>query len=185
MNADRMNQNNGMNMNGGNQSHYGNPQYHTGEMNPNQNQQHPGMNGGENSQRWVNEHGAPWNQQAGAAGGMYGMDLGKFGGKGQSSDHRYTEGDKEHEKMDIKEYFKHEFPEEIEGCNKYCDLAKKAEEKGDRKLAYGLYEMGKDEYTHAKFIHDYLIEWGCEIPDHQASRFRQTKERVERLLRQS
>lgn len=85
--------------------------------------------------------------------------------------------------MDIKKYFKHEFPDEMKGCNEYCDLARQAEKAGDRQLAYGLYEMAKDEYTHAKFIHDHLIEWGCEIPEAEMTKFHQTKERIARIFR--
>lgn len=84
---------------------------------------------------------------------------------------------------DVKEYFKDEFKDEVCGCNAYLDLARQAEEKNDKDLAYGLYLMGKDEYTHAEYIHDHLIDWGVEIPDEEEKKYKAAKERVERLFR--
>lgn len=83
----------------------------------------------------------------------------------------------------IKSYFSEEFSDEMKGCNEYADLAHQAKEAGDTTLAYGLYQMAKDEYTHAKFIHDYLIEWGCEIPEMEVSKYHQTKERISHIFR--
>lgn len=36
---------------------------------------------------------------------------------------------------------------------------------GHAELAKGLYAMAHDEYTHAHFIHDNLVDWGCEISE--------------------
>mgnify|MGYP003590994733 CR=1 FL=1 len=67
----------------------------------------------------------------------------------------------------IKNDFKEDFLDEIEDCNKYCDMAMAAEEMGLTKLASGLYEMSHDEYTHAHFIHDNLVVWGCDLKRRQ------------------
>lgn len=82
----------------------------------------------------------------------------------------------------IKSYFSKELPDEINGCCEYLDLAKKAEETGHTDLAHGLYEMARDEYTHAKFIHDHLIDWGCEIPQNEMMKYHSMKERIFRVF---
>lgn len=92
--------------------------------------------------------------------------------------------EKEHDcsEMSVKEYFKEAFSDEMKDCNSYCDLARKAEDQGDKQLAYGLYLIAKDEYTHAKFIHDHLIEWGCEIPECEMAKYHQTKSRISHIF---
>ncbi|MDE7089366.1 MAG: hypothetical protein K2O54_04540 [Prevotella sp.] len=82
----------------------------------------------------------------------------------------------------VKSYFAKELPDEIHGCCKYLDLAKMAEDAGEAELAHGLYEMARDEYTHAKFIHDHLIDWGCEIPQEEVTKYHQMKERIFRIF---
>lgn len=84
---------------------------------------------------------------------------------------------------DIKEDFKKDFPDEIHDSNKYCDMAKAAEMEGHVELAKGLYAMAHDEYTHAKFIHDNLIDWGCEIPEKEMMEWHELKERISRKFR--
>ena len=54
---------------------------------------------------------------------------------------------------------------------------------GHTKLASGLYEMAHDEYTHAHFIHDNLVDWGCEIPEKEALKWHELKERIHRKFR--
>lgn len=83
----------------------------------------------------------------------------------------------------IKNDFKEDFLDEIEDCNRYCDMAMAAEEMGHTKLASGLYEMAHDEYTHAHFIHDNLVDWGCEIPEKEALKWHELKERIHRKFR--
>lgn len=83
----------------------------------------------------------------------------------------------------IKNDFKEDFLDEIEDCNKYCDMAMAAEEMGHTKLASGLYEMAHDEYTHAHFIHDNLVDWGCEIPEKETLKWHELKERIHRKFR--
>lgn len=83
----------------------------------------------------------------------------------------------------IKNDFKEDFLDEIEDSNKYCDMAMAAEEMGHTKLASGLYEMAHDEYTHAHFIHDNLVDWGCEIPEKETLKWHELKERIHRKFR--
>lgn len=84
---------------------------------------------------------------------------------------------------DIKESFKEDFPDEVHDASTYCDMAQAAEMAGHEELARGLYEMAHDEYTHAKFIHDYLIDWGCEISEKEMMHWHELKERMERKFR--
>lgn len=84
---------------------------------------------------------------------------------------------------DIKEAFKEDFCDEINDSNKYCDMANVAEMAGHEELARGLHEMSYDEYTHAKFIHDNLIDWGCSIPEEEMVKWHELKERIHRKFR--
>lgn len=86
---------------------------------------------------------------------------------------------------DIKEAFKADFGDEISDSNKYCDMAHVAEHEGHEHLAEGLYAMAWDEYTHAKFIHENLIDWGCEIEEKEMMAWHELKERVARKFRKN
>lgn len=96
--------------------------------------------------------------------------------KHEKSSHEYT-------MEDIKKAFKEDFCDEIDDSNKYCDMAHAAEMAGREELAKGLYEMSYDEYTHAKFIHDNLIDWGYEIPEKEMMKWHELKERIHRKFR--
>jgi rubrerythrin len=104
------------------------------------------------------------------------MDMGAEHTKKTNEDHTIT-------LEMIKNDFKEDFLDEIEDCNKYCDMAMAAEEMGHTKLASGLYEMAHDEYTHAHFIHDNLVDWGCEIPEKEMLKWHELKERIHRKFR--
>lgn len=93
---------------------------------------------------------------------------------------------KSHHEMtmsDIKEDFKDDFCDEIHDSNKYCNMAMAAEMAGHTDLAKGLYAMAHDEYTHAKFIHDNLVDWGCQIPEKEMMEWHELKERIHRKFR--
>lgn len=97
-----------------------------------------------------------------------------------------AETKKSHHEMDmtdIKESFKEDFPDEIHDSNKYCDMAMAAEMMGHTELAKGLYAMAHDEYTHAKFIHDNLVDWGCVIPEKEMMEWHELQERIHRKFR--
>lgn len=84
---------------------------------------------------------------------------------------------------DVKNKFKNDFPDEIEDANAYFDMAKLMEHEGQTSVAHGLYEMAKDEYTHAEFIRKYLIDTGIYIPSEQISMFDELEERICRKFR--
>lgn len=103
-----------------------------------------------------------------------------------SNIHRQHMSSKTHHEItmhDIKESFKEDFPDEIHDANKYCDMASAAEMEGHEHLAKGLYEMAHDEYTHASFIHDTLIDLGCEISEKDMMMWHELKERIHRKFR--
>lgn len=54
---------------------------------------------------------------------------------------------------------------------------------GHAKLAKGLYEMAHDEYTHAHFIHDNLVDWGYGISEKEMLKWHGLKERIHRKFR--
>lgn len=91
--------------------------------------------------------------------------------------------DVEIEMKDIKRVFKEDFMDEISDCNKYMDMAMAAEKAGETALARGLFAMSHDEYTHAKFIHENLVDWGYEIPEKEMMKWHELEERVGRKFR--
>ncbi len=80
----------------------------------------------------------------------------------------------------IQEEFQNDFLDEIEDCNKYLDMAKDAENLKHDQLVQGLYAIAWDEYTHARFIHAYLVDWGFTIPDNELLKWHELRERVDR-----
>lgn len=104
-------------------------------------------------------------------------------------EHEHAEKKTHHNDMgmmsltDIKDTFKKDFMDEIEDSNKYCNMAHTAEQAGHEELARGLYEMSYEEYTHAKFIHSNLVDWGCEISEKEMMKWHELKERISRKFR--
>ena len=84
---------------------------------------------------------------------------------------------------DIKASFKEDFSEEIHDANRYCDMAMAAKMMGHTHIARGLYAMARDEYSHAKFIHDCLVDWGCEISEKELMEWHELIERASRSFR--
>lgn len=98
----------------------------------------------------------------------------------------HDDHEKDHHEMtmkDIKEKFKDDFPDEIHDSNKYLNMAIAAESEDKNTLAKGLYEVAYDEYTHAKFIHDNLVDWGCEISEKETMKWHELEERIHRKFR--
>lgn len=87
---------------------------------------------------------------------------------------------------DMKKFY-HEmmedFPDEINDANKYLDFARMAKKHGDEEIAEGLIEIAKDEYTHAHFIREILIDEGLEMKPGVNEAFEMLKKRVERIFR--
>ena len=83
----------------------------------------------------------------------------------------------------IKDTFKDDFMDEVHDSNKYLKMAHTAEVMGHEELAEGLYEMAHDEYTHAKFIHLNLVDWGCDIPEKEMMKWHELEEHIARKFR--
>lgn len=104
------------------------------------------------------------------------------------SEKDHVESDKSHGMRtytmdDIKKAFAEDFCDEVEDSNRYCDMAHAAETAGHKELAHGLYEMSHDEFTHAKFIHDNLVDWGYEFSEKESMKWHELKERIQRKFR--
>lgn len=84
---------------------------------------------------------------------------------------------------DVTSKFKEDFLDEITDANTYFDMAKAMEHEGRTSVANGLYEMAKDEYTHAEFIRKHLIDNGVYIPTDQMNMFEALDERICRKFR--
>lgn len=76
-----------------------------------------------------------------------------------------------------------DFEDEIGDSRKYLCMAKVAEKSGNGSDSHYLYEMAKDEYTHARFIRDFMEEHDIEIPEDQDSRYHKLEEEIERIFR--
>lgn len=73
--------------------------------------------------------------------------------------------------------------EEITDAGFYCDLADSAKEEGDLYLAKGLYAITKDEYTHAAFLRDYLIDHGMAVTVDQETQWTMLENKLSRKFR--
>lgn len=81
-------------------------------------------------------------------------------------------------KKEIVTHLTKELTEEISGVESYFNYAEMAHKLGDSYLERGLCEIAKDEYTHAKFIHDYLVDAGATITTEQETKWMLAKDRV-------
>lgn len=69
-----------------------------------------------------------------------------------------------------------DFADEISDCKKYMHMAKVADKAGDYDDCHYLTEMSKDEYTHAYFIHSFMIEHDMCISEEHEKEFECLKE---------
>lgn len=75
------------------------------------------------------------------------------------------------------------FPEEMKDSETYFKMCKEADEMGNDELANALFEMARDEYTHAEYICEFLKEHGQSIPDDQMKSWKSYKAEVEDMFR--
>lgn len=66
-----------------------------------------------------------------------------------------------------------EFPKEMDSAVEYHSAALAAKNAGKEMEYVYLFKIAQDEMTHAKFIHDYMIENGLHIPPDQAQRYKE------------
>lgn len=79
---------------------------------------------------------------------------------------------------DVTEELENDFADEIHDSKKYMRMSRVAEKHGDYDDSYYLLEMSKDEFTHAKFIHEYLEEHDIEIPEELEEKYEKLEEEM-------
>lgn len=84
---------------------------------------------------------------------------------------------------DVADKLVDDFEDEIDDSKKYLCMAKVAEKSGNEHDSYYLYEMAKDEYTHARFIKDFMEEHDIEIPEDHEERYHKLEEEINRIFR--
>lgn len=77
---------------------------------------------------------------------------------------------------------KEDLCDEIKDTKKYLEMSKVAEHAGHGKAARYLHEIAKDEYSHATFIYEYLIEEGIEIPEKDSLKYQELKTMASRAF---
>ena len=84
--------------------------------------------------------------------------------------------------IDTKSILK-DFQEELSDSDKYYEIGSKMRaDVAFNKKAKGLFEMSKDEFTHARWLRDILIMHSVEIPTADNERYELIKERTYRLF---
>lgn len=76
-----------------------------------------------------------------------------------------------------------EFLDEVHGANQYLDEAWAADEMHYYDLEKGLFEMGKDEYTHARFIHHCLEKHDLALTDEERTAWDALETRIQKTFR--
>lgn len=67
-----------------------------------------------------------------------------------------------------KEKLLEDFKDELEDSRKYAEMSDEADMSGCHHTAIGLWEMARDEYSHARFLRRELVKMGLYSPgDHQ------------------
>lgn len=91
----------------------------------------------------------------------------------------YTDKHKKYKLMtleDVAHELEKDFVEEIADSKRYLCMAHIAERAGDNEDCHYLTEIAKDEYTHAYFIHNFMIEHDIHIPEEYKHEFEELKE---------
>lgn len=79
----------------------------------------------------------------------------------------------------------HDLKDEMEISNKYLDYAAALEREGKDCLAKQVYEMGYEEYTHARFQMETLIDHGYMITGDDRVMYDNLHHRIKTLFRES
>lgn len=110
----------------------------------------------------------------------------------ESHEHHYAKDgkdknkNKKHKVMsmeDIANSFSDDLTEEIEDCKRYFHMAMVAEKCGNHGDSHYLFEMSKDEFTHAYFIHSFMIEHDICITEEQEKDFECLKTKMKEFFR--
>lgn len=85
----------------------------------------------------------------------------------------------------IEAFVGHDFNDEMRVSNKYLDYAVALENEGKDCLARKVYEMAYEEYTHARFQMETIIDQGYAISDEDRVMYDNLKHRIKTLFRKS
>lgn len=85
----------------------------------------------------------------------------------------------------LKRMDSHDLKDEMEVSNKYLDYAVTAEHCGKDCIARRIYEMAYEEYTHARFQMELLIDCGWTIDDECRVMYEKLEHRLHTLFRES
>lgn len=83
---------------------------------------------------------------------------------------------------DVADNLSKDLMDEIEDCKKYFCMSKVAEKSNNHEDCYYLLEMSKDEFTHAYFIHSFMIEHDIAIPEEQEKEFEHLKNKMKEFF---
>lgn len=82
------------------------------------------------------------------------------------------------------EILEHKLKEEIKDCKSYIRLARMARQHdSSRSFARGFLEIAGEEYTHAEFIKNVMMEEGIDVDEETSHKMRELKEKAEKLFR--
>lgn len=84
---------------------------------------------------------------------------------------------------DVAKELSKDFADEISDSKKYHRMAKVMEKAGDHDDCHYLTEMAKDEYTHAYFIYNFMVDHDMHIPEEQEKDFKELKEKMGKYFR--
>lgn len=93
--------------------------------------------------------------------------------------------EKKNVKEDMIEKVKERLHSEIADSKMYLDAAIAMEnaDNADQEVVMGLYEMAKDEYSHAYFFKNYLDKHDIDIPESCEKSFKELEAHVHRVFR--
>lgn len=86
------------------------------------------------------------------------------------------------EYKEVVDKIKENFPDEIHDCNCYLDMAQAAKADNRTDVAHGLYLIAQDEYTHAKFLRECMIDMGISVPKEEDHKYMDLEERLQRVF---
>lgn len=83
---------------------------------------------------------------------------------------------------EVADHLADDFEDEIHDSKKYLCMAKVADHAGNSHDSHYLMEMAKDEYTHARFIRDFMEEHDMEVPEDQLEQFEKLEKEIEKFF---
>lgn len=92
-----------------------------------------------------------------------------------------AEGEMTH--AEVIEKLKKALPDEIQDCKHYAKMSKVMEHAGHMDAAKYLHAISKDEFTHAKFIYEFLSMEGIDIPESDIVKYHELETMAQHTFR--